>query len=582
MWLINTATMRLEHFPNPENQKYAILSHTWGDEEVSLQEFTDLERAKEKAGFVKIDKICRMASSHGLKYAWVDTCCIDKTSSAELTEAINSMFQWYRQSDVCYAYLSDLPPCQFSDRGVATLDWLSPSAGSNYRWFTRGWTLQELIAPQRLEFYDKDWEYRGDKSGLLVEVSRHTAIDARVLRDSDMLSQTPIARKMSWASNRQTTRLEDMAYCLLGIFNVNMPMIYGEGGRAFTRLQEEISKETNDLSLFAWTSRGTTTASFSGLLAPSPAEFCQCREIVRFRNYLDPNPEFTMTNNGVRMEPNIGRTPSGEYVLSLECGLKAKASGHQHQRLGIYLFKTAFGFARGRPGQLFTTIDARVWAGERKTVYIYKSLRGEEQRRLSIEVSGCMFIKYNAPKPYLIQEMVSSPKALWNPQGRYFLTMGSLSRGETEQPYIYPLFTGFKGLNISRGGTHLCSCLLVCGLFPDSQSQLQPLAVLYAESDPSTRTVFEAIRLSKGGEGNPVLLDQIRNFVISKHSPDTGEALVWEHIRDRVIETNVATVRIEISHGREAMDGDDADDAGNPSAADSKRCTISVDVLPKI
>ena len=581
MWLIDTTTMCLKLFTNPKDQKYAILSHTWADEEVSFQDFANLETAKQKAGFAKIDRTCQMASFQGLKYAWVDACCIDKTSSAELTEAINSMFQWYAQSEVCYAYIADLPSCHHKTMGSPTLDWLSSPASQRYRWFTRGWTLQELIAPQRLEFYDEDWEYRGDKSSLLAEISQYTAIDARVLDDSAVLSEMPVARKMSWASSRQTTRVEDMAYSLLGIFNVNMPMIYGEGERAFTRLQEEIAKETNDLSLFAWIARGPATAFFSGLLALSTAEFSGFGNVVKYKNYLDPNPEFLLTNNGVRMQTNIGRSEFGEYVLNLECGIKRKTMGQPFQWLGIYLYKTAFGFTRIHPEKVFLTNDTRVWAGKRSTVYIHKSLREREEQRVSLEVEGRMFIRYNASEPYAVQEVVSSPKALWNPQANYFLTMESLSSSSGEQSDVYPLFNGFKGLNISHRGMHLCSCLLICGLFPNSQSQLRPLAVLYADSDPSTKSIFEAIRASKGGEGNAALLDQIRSFVVSKHSPETGGALTWEHVRDRIVEVHQTTLSISISQGQSAPTRveEKAGDVANPSPVD-KSYTVSINILP--
>lgn len=225
---------------------YAILSHTWGDGEATFQDFADPKAAVLAKGFAKIKYTCRRARQNGMGYAWVDTCCIDKTSSAELTEAINSMFQWYASSAVCYAYLADLGP----NDAVDTAKPASEFACS--RWFTRGWTLQELIAPQIVKFYDRDWKFRGTKAGLSRAVSAVTGIDEEVLRDSSTLFGIPVARKMSWAAGRQTTRLEDIAYSLLGIFNMNMAMLYGEGEKAFIRLQEEIVKETNDLTIFAW------------------------------------------------------------------------------------------------------------------------------------------------------------------------------------------------------------------------------------------------------------------------------------------------------------------------------------------
>ncbi|RYP72386.1 hypothetical protein DL769_004458 [Monosporascus sp. CRB-8-3] len=274
MWFINTTTLKLEQFLEPREEKYAILSHTWEDGEVSFYEFANLDEAKNKKGFAKIEMTCRMASDRGLKYAWVDTCCIDKTSSAELTEAINSMFRWYRDSQVCFAYISDLAPGR---PGGRYWGWLFDK---EYRWFTRGWTLQELIAPNRVEFYDKIWQYRGNKTNLYIGLSRITGIDEDILTNKADLVDVPMGRKMSWASSRRTSRVEDVAYCLLGIFDVNMPLIYGEGKKAFLRLQEEISKQTNDLSLFAWTSQEPESQRFRGIMAQSPSEFAQCGALI--------------------------------------------------------------------------------------------------------------------------------------------------------------------------------------------------------------------------------------------------------------------------------------------------------------
>ncbi|KAK0655719.1 hypothetical protein B0T16DRAFT_424448 [Cercophora newfieldiana] len=200
MRLINTATLQFEEFIRQNIPEYAILSHTWEEEEVS---FADI-----------ILKTCEIAQSEGHGYAWVDTCCIDKSSSAELTEAINSMFKWYQNAKVCYAFLSDFPASADSNEALEIC-----------RWFTRGWTLQELIAPRDVTFFRQDW--------------------------TKPLRSIAVAQKMSWAAFRETTRVEDMAYSLLGIFDVNMPMLYGEGEKAFRRLQEEIIRSTSDLSILA-------------------------------------------------------------------------------------------------------------------------------------------------------------------------------------------------------------------------------------------------------------------------------------------------------------------------------------------
>jgi hypothetical protein len=189
----------------------------------------------------------------------VDTCCIDKSSSAELTEAINSMFQWYKNAVVCYAYLSDLSPRQdavMKDLGVddsrEDYSLASKNELQGCKWFTRGWTLQELIAPKIVRFYDETWAFRGTKDDLAKPIELITDIDNAVLRSCQTLADISIAKRMTWASKRKTTRVEDVAYCLLGIFDVNMPLLYGEGNKAFTRLQEEIIKNNNDLSIFGW------------------------------------------------------------------------------------------------------------------------------------------------------------------------------------------------------------------------------------------------------------------------------------------------------------------------------------------
>ncbi|AEO64635.1 uncharacterized protein THITE_2142492 [Thermothielavioides terrestris NRRL 8126] len=242
MRLINTLTLEFKEFLGSDVPKYAILSHTWEAEEVSLQEVRDnLLSPTIKQGYRKIVNFCRLARSEGLAWAWVDTCCIDKTNLAELTESINSMFRWYQDAAICYVYLSDLPT-------NAELAEALPGC----RWFTRGWTLQELLAPKTVQFYDRDWVMRGTKKSLVSNLEAITGIPEAVLIQAVHIYDVSIGTRMSWAAGRETTRLEDTAYCLLGIFDVNMPLIYGEGSKAFRRLQEEIIRQSNDLTIFAW------------------------------------------------------------------------------------------------------------------------------------------------------------------------------------------------------------------------------------------------------------------------------------------------------------------------------------------
>lgn len=280
MRLIHVHTFQLHEFVgNPSTfPNYAILSHTWEDGEVSFQDLQDVSLARQMKGFNKIKYCCEQAAEDGFEWAWVDTCCIDKTSSAELSEAINSMYNWYGNAMVCYAYLSDV-----GSAGAFNHKTELQHIGELPRWFKRGWTLQELIAPLSVKFFTKDWRFIGTKKDKALRLSIITGIDAGVLRHERSAFQIPVAVRMYWASSRQTTRLEDTTYCLMGLFDVNMPLLYGEGMKAFHRLQEQILKTTNDDSLFLWQMRSPhewstwdnteNTLDSSSMLASSPSEF---------------------------------------------------------------------------------------------------------------------------------------------------------------------------------------------------------------------------------------------------------------------------------------------------------------------
>lgn len=336
---------------------YAILSHTWDGEEVSHQDVRDqIPSLQSKQGYRKLQESCRIAAEQRLEWAWVDTCCIDKTNNAELTESINSMFRWYQQAAACFVYLSDLP-------ATGELKTNLP----NCRWFRRGWTLQELLAPEKVQFYDKDWDLRGTKDGLIVKLESITGIPADILTGHASIRQISIADRMSWAANRQTTRPEDVAYCLLGIFDVNLPMIYGEGENAFRRLQEEIIRKSNDMTIFAWqksnkhvtSSLGSTTPHRSGspLLATSPDDFTRHNKnetisILSIRNAAmsaSINPEYIFTNKGLRItssllrltQEDIGEPDQGlHYFLGLgEIKPRSSPPGQRGRMMGITLNK---------------------------------------------------------------------------------------------------------------------------------------------------------------------------------------------------------------------------------------------------
>ncbi|KAJ2906397.1 HET domain-containing protein [Zalerion maritima] len=266
MRLLNTRTLALHEFL-VRIPHYVILSHTWEQEEVTFRDIHNLPRAKTKQGFSKIDGCCRIARENDFEWVWIDTCCIDKSDSSELSEAINNMFCWYKNSTVCYVYLSDVEGDFLSPNK-------SPKTFSDSRWWTRGWTLQELIAPSKIEFYAGDWKEIGTKRSLLSSISKRTGIRATVLKNSETLDLIYVGERMSWASDRQTTKVEDMAYCLLGLFDIQYPLIYGEGPKAFRRLQEEIlRKYKHDLSLLVWWSPHPLADRCSGVLAESPLLF---------------------------------------------------------------------------------------------------------------------------------------------------------------------------------------------------------------------------------------------------------------------------------------------------------------------
>lgn len=217
---------------------YAILSHTWQErQEVTLDDLVN-GTGTEKAGYNKILFCARQAQRDGLDYCWVDTCCIDKSSSAELSEAINSMFRWYQNAQKCYAYLPDVSNYKADGGEESSRSW-EPAFWQS-RWFTRGWTLQELIAPKTVEFFSKEEEVLGSRKTLAQLLHEITGISLGVLQGASP-SDCSVAERFSWAAGRRTTRAEDESYCLLGLFDIQMPLLYGEGRqKAMRRLQKEI------------------------------------------------------------------------------------------------------------------------------------------------------------------------------------------------------------------------------------------------------------------------------------------------------------------------------------------------------
>ncbi|PBP28961.1 hypothetical protein BUE80_DR000139 [Diplocarpon rosae] len=297
MRLINTTIIELESFmgkPPP----YAILSHRWEANEVSFEEIKSAD-IRDPQNLSKIRSSCAIASRHGLEFMWIDTCCIDKTSSMELSEAINSMFRYYKEAEICYTYLCDVDSVQM------TLPVDPQSDFCQSVWFSRGWTLQELIAPKEMRFYNRNWAYIGSKTGLKDAICSITKIPESFLLGGD-LTRESVSRKMSRVSRRKTTVPEDIAYCLLGLFDVNIPLLYGEGEeKAFLRIQEAILKHTDDNSIFLW--RSTVNEAISipvwGMLAKSPTYFLRSPDIQGpCSTTMATNTSATLTGRGVIVE----------------------------------------------------------------------------------------------------------------------------------------------------------------------------------------------------------------------------------------------------------------------------------------
>ncbi|KAM5546026.1 hypothetical protein V8D89_000152 [Ganoderma adspersum] len=272
----------------------------------------------------KVREACAFARVNGYQYIWIDSCCIDKTSSAELSEAINSMYAWYARAEICYAFLADVPPAE--DHRKPRSDFRSSL------WFTRGWTLQELIAPRDVLFLSGDWVPIGPKYALVDLIHDITGITEEALLHVEPLDGFSVAQRLSWAAGRETTRVEDQAYSLLGIFDINMPTLYGEGDRAFRRLQEEIMQRVPDQSLFAWGDIYLSTPIFTSVepdavsitrasemsqrisfqrrvptspLAMAPSFFADCRAITSASSHDIARPvhlEYISSPYGIRTQ----------------------------------------------------------------------------------------------------------------------------------------------------------------------------------------------------------------------------------------------------------------------------------------
>ncbi|KAH7141424.1 heterokaryon incompatibility protein-domain-containing protein [Dactylonectria estremocensis] len=360
MRLLDVRTYELKTFLGSVPH-YAILSHRWQDTEILFEDLRDkpLGQLRSEPAFAKIRDSCEQARRDSFNYIWNDTCCIDKSSSAELSEAINSMFRWYQESSVCYVYLDDY---RFRDRSrdshpnrhsYVHIDDVTKDFCRS-KWFSRGWTLQELIAPRCVMFFDRRWVCFGSRNGNLQDrLSECTGIlpqilagarcscDGSNLRDSGRkgpiregacvrcgtpdelprsLSCLHASVKLGWAARRETTRVEDAAYSLMGLFDVNMPLLYGEGRKSFMRLQQEIVKRFPDHSILLWRDflPWGKEGTFHGALATSTSQFRKPPTIVPWREPHTPNARLRQGSDVSSPLPQVGQLAASHEKEPME------------------------------------------------------------------------------------------------------------------------------------------------------------------------------------------------------------------------------------------------------------------------
>ncbi|KAK4625419.1 Vegetative incompatibility protein HET-E-1 [Fulvia fulva] len=334
--LLESGRLELEEFIGSDVPSYAILSHTWGHDEVL---YSDIASGRAHT-----------------EHVWIDTCCINKSSSAELQEAINSMYR----AETCYVYLKDVNTPTHVDFDIFRCQFRSS------RWFSRGWTLQESLVPRSVQFFVSSgkplWPFsttsaHDDRRSLVAEITSATNFAEDIIAAGPgVIHERSIATRMSWAATRITTREEDIAYSLLGIFNVNMPLLYGEGRKAFRRLQQTLLDQSDDSSIFCWTSSAREERAgriqLSGLLADEPSHFSSIAPTImaaRPQNCAQAQP-YSMTNKGLQITLPLIQFSRNIYLGLLDCRLVGR--GGATHRAAIYIIRLLSGtnqFARLLP-----------------------------------------------------------------------------------------------------------------------------------------------------------------------------------------------------------------------------------------
>jgi len=293
----------MREFTDEDIPPYVIVSHRWREDEVTYQDF-EHNTFSRRHGYHKIKESCRIALEANYNWVWLDTCCIDKRNFTELNEAINAMYKWYQKASLCVAYLFDY---------VHGHDELANSS-----WFTRCWTLQELIAPRRVEFYDQNWKFFGSKNRLCEQIATITWIGVEVLRcRADPTTACTVAVRLSWAARRKASRVEDEAYSLLGLFALSMPTLYGSGEKAFQMFLEEVLRRTGDVTSLVWNKPLESHAtSLSGLLPSSPAAYASKR-CARTTGSLSRS--LSVVADGIELDVLTIPYTLGSFLCILDC-----------------------------------------------------------------------------------------------------------------------------------------------------------------------------------------------------------------------------------------------------------------------
>ncbi|KAF4946504.1 hypothetical protein FGADI_11142 [Fusarium gaditjirri] len=455
---------------------YAILSHTWisPKDEVTYRDMKtrtgDIKNdVYKQKGWSKLKDYCDRAFKDGWEWAWMDTCCIDKTNPVDTQEAINGMFRWYQDAGVCYAHLGDVSLSKASqivslpegtDLDPSTNRLLRAALKNSFisaKWFTRGWTLQELLAPHYLIFVDREWRHIGTRESWALEIEKVSNIVARHLtafNPTDFTSCST-AMRFSWASGRETTVEEDESYSLLGLFGISLPLIYGEGGRqAFNRLQRQLIHVYHDDSVFAWKSLHPDPKPGLGILARSVKDFWDASKVTagQYGN------AYSMTNKGLEITSKYWRQRSNpdSAIVRLNCRI-GSASDAGNKETGIHLTHDAVAdvYHRARINELcdISQLDLEDWYEERRREPLF--IRADNY--LDSVASSAMFVVEYPEQIQIVAVYIITFGNSFTSHGiRPFgnLMNGVFSNGvRTEELSIEPKSVVFLNIELEEEGT---------------------------------------------------------------------------------------------------------------------------------